>query len=411
PSAEGLYPTWCRIGTVNPSETPAVPTQGLWQAGLGWSLFHQDEWLISPLLNCSANSVLSFDSYLYQGSQAGDHYFLKLSTDQGSTWEVLWDGSLQPEGLNAYTSPISMSLNAYSGQLIRLAWQAVDPLTGDGLWHSWLIDNIRIDNSGLTLRSRSTRALTGYRAYRLLASQTSEPQLWVPLMDGTIPGLEYVDTAWDSLAAGTYCWAVRAVYNSGVLAEPIFSNSLTKVVPSGSISGVVRFGNNQPVPHAQITAGAYSTTANLSGAYLLSLPAGVYSVTAHANGFQDQTVEDVTVFVDMTVTVNFHLTGSEDSDPQAQIYPTELKGNHPNPFSGATTLSYSLARDLPVKLVIFNCRGQRIRELVSETKTAGLQDAIWDCRDDSGRVVANGIYYYHFSAGEHTQTGKMLLLK
>ncbi len=411
PSAEGLYPTWCRIGTVNPSDTPAVPTEGDWQAGLGWSLWHQDEWLLSPQFNCPAESFLSFDSYLFQGSPAGDHYYVKLSADQGSTWQILWDGSAATEGLNAYTIPISVDLSDFGGQLISLAWQALDPPTGDGLWHSWFIDNVRVCNSLATHRDRSSRALTGYRTYRLLAGEEGEPQLWTALQDGVLSELSCVDAAWDSLSMGTYRWAVRAVYTSGVLAEPVFSNSLIKIVPMGSISGVVRFGNSQPVPNAQITAGTHSTVANLSGAYLLTLPSGTYDVTAQADGFQDLTIANVTVPTDQIVTVNFYLTGSDSNDPGAVIYPTELRGNHPNPFSAGTTISYSLERKLPVKLIIYNCRGQQVRKLVSGTKDAGLQSAEWNCRDDHGRPVTNGIYYYRFLAGDYSHTGKMLLLK
>ncbi|MDZ4122068.1 MAG: carboxypeptidase regulatory-like domain-containing protein, partial [Candidatus Cloacimonadaceae bacterium] len=47
-NASGVFPTWCRFGSVTVSGLPIAPTDGNWQAGLWWSYDHQDEWLITP---------------------------------------------------------------------------------------------------------------------------------------------------------------------------------------------------------------------------------------------------------------------------------------------------------------------------------------------------------------------------
>ncbi len=139
----GVFPTWCRVGTValNP---PIVPPQGSFQAGLWWSYNHQDEWLISPQFRCPASASLEFKSYVFRGSTNGDHYYVKVSTDNGGTWTVLWDASAQTGGQNSYTTPITISLGSYSGQYIKLAWNASDPPSNDGLWYVWFIDDIRV---------------------------------------------------------------------------------------------------------------------------------------------------------------------------------------------------------------------------------------------------------------------------
>jgi len=41
----------------------------------------------------------------------------------------------------------------------------------------------------------------------------------------------------------------------------------------------------------------------------------------------------------------------------------------------------------------------------------GEHSITWTGRDDTGRAVAGGVYFYRLSAGDHAQTRKMMLLK
>jgi len=96
---------------------------------------------------------------------------------------------------------------------------------------------------------------------------------------------------------------------------------------------------------------------------------------------------------------------ADESTPVATI----LYGNYPNPFSASTTFRYALKEPAPVKLDIYNIKGQRVRSLVSETKTAGTHQTVWNGRDDIGNPVSSGIYLYRLQAGVFTQTRKLLL--
>ncbi|HNX00204.1 MAG TPA: choice-of-anchor J domain-containing protein [Candidatus Cloacimonadota bacterium] len=139
----GVYPTWCQIGTVN-SETPIPPHAGNNQVGLWLSFSHQDEWLMTPQFNCPASANLSFWSYCHQGSTNADHYYVKISTNNGTSWTTLWDASALPVLDNLYTSPYNISLSAYANQNIKLAWHAIDGPDMDGLWYVWFIDAVTV---------------------------------------------------------------------------------------------------------------------------------------------------------------------------------------------------------------------------------------------------------------------------
>ena len=100
-----------------------------------------------------------------------------------------------------------------------------------------------------------------------------------------------------------------------------------------------------------------------------------------------------------------------ESDDVQPNYVTALGRNHPNPFNPVTNISYSLEESMPVDIVIYNIRGQLIKHLLSDTKSAGAHQVAWDGRDDFGKNVASGIYFYRMTAGSYHNMHKMILMK
>jgi hypothetical protein len=110
-------------------------------------------------------------------------------------------------------------------------------------------------------------------------------------------------------------------------------------------------------------------------------------------------VDDVSITSDVT----------DAPPPRVPMY--ALHRNEPNPFNPRTTIRYSLAAPGRVDLCVYDLRGRLVRTLVAEERPAGLQQAIWDGRDDSGIAVASGVYFYRLESGDFEQSRKMLLLK
>ncbi len=101
-------------------------------------------------------------------------------------------------------------------------------------------------------------------------------------------------------------------------------------------------------------------------------------------------------------------------DPVRLSLPPEtfyLLQNVPNPFNPETTIAYELPEAVQVKLVIFNLVGQRVRGLVDDFKTSGRYEIRWNGKDDFGRDVGSGVYFYSLEAGVLSTTKRMLLIR
>ncbi len=89
----------------------------------------------------------------------------------------------------------------------------------------------------------------------------------------------------------------------------------------------------------------------------------------------------------------------------------ELSQNYPNPFNPTTNIKYQLPQAVQVSLTIYNMLGQEVRKLVSGQQPAGYHTAVWDGRDNAGRLLPSGVYHYRLQAGSFTMTKKTLLAK
>ena len=95
---------------------------------------------------------------------------------------------------------------------------------------------------------------------------------------------------------------------------------------------------------------------------------------------------------------------------------TILLPNYPNPFNPETWIPYALAQDADVTLTIYDTNGEQIRRFDLGHQRAGHytdrnRAVYFDGRNDAGEPLSSGVYFYHLSAGDYSQTRKMLILK
>ncbi|UCF77723.1 MAG: S8 family serine peptidase [Candidatus Eiseniibacteriota bacterium] len=88
--------------------------------------------------------------------------------------------------------------------------------------------------------------------------------------------------------------------------------------------------------------------------------------------------------------------------------------NAPNPFNPGTMISIRLTAPLgtgPVSASICDVAGRCVKDFGQLTVVGGSAAVVWDGKDGSGRGLPSGVYFFAVTAGEATETRKLLLLK
>jgi subtilisin family serine protease len=89
----------------------------------------------------------------------------------------------------------------------------------------------------------------------------------------------------------------------------------------------------------------------------------------------------------------------------------KVEQNFPNPFNPSTTIRFALPSAAHTQVVIFDLAGRKVKTLVDDLLTAQSHEAVWTGKDDAGRAVSAGVYFYRVSSGEHLSVGRMALIK
>ena len=83
-----------------------------------------------------------------------------------------------------------------------------------------------------------------------------------------------------------------------------------------------------------------------------------------------------------------------------------LEQNYPNPFNPTTAMSFALPQAAHVKLQVFDMLGRVVTTVYEGHLEAGVHSYSFD-----GSKIASGVYLYRLTAGDMTETRKMVLLK
>jgi len=180
------------------------------------------------------------------------------------------------------------------------------------------------------------------------------------------------------------------------------------------VPGIGRYGplrrfNNVPLsPYQVISRHLNQHVPNLAplGNYLYLAYCGDYpSTVIDSSYFPFEVIAGATVKGSETGWV---LSGSFLEGDHPVELPSEftLLGNYPNPFNASTAISYQLPVSGHVTLEVYNLFGEKVETLVDNDQDAGYKSALWDA---SG--LSSGLYFYKLTAGDFSETKRMMLVK
>jgi photosystem II stability/assembly factor-like uncharacterized protein len=109
-------------------------------------------------------------------------------------------------------------------------------------------------------------------------------------------------------------------------------------------------------------------------------------------------------------------TYSDEIEVEADFSPKEfvLYQNYPNPFNPSTKIKYTIPaspKSSPkertfVQLIVYDLLGRDVAVLVNEEMQHGAYETVFD-----GSNLSSGVYFYRLTAGEFSETKKLVLLK
>ena len=156
-----------------------------------------------------------------------------------------------------------------------------------------------------------------------------------------------------------------------------------------------------------LTSEAYSQTFTVKGNITTtdSTPVKYASVT-----FVDQSDTTKKCFAITDTSGNYQLSVVTDLKDETPTLPQsfELMQNYPNPFSDETNIPYKLNEVSNASVTIYNILGQEVKSFKSLEQAGGMHGIRWDGRDDFGKKVSTGVYFYRLLAKGETQVKKMI---
>jgi hypothetical protein len=88
----------------------------------------------------------------------------------------------------------------------------------------------------------------------------------------------------------------------------------------------------------------------------------------------------------------------------------QLAAGVPNPFTTRNTVRFALPSSARARLAVYDVTGRAVRRLYEGVASAGTHLVEWDGRDDAGRVVPGGVYFYRLDAGDQNRVARVIRL-
>lgn len=422
-----------------------------------------NEYLLSPTFSCAGASGCSLTWYgAHRFYNANDSFNVDISINAGAGWTKLLGWTGVANSLSPSQQYPTFRVAAFDGQAnCRLRWRFYDN-NGYGAG----VDNVLVfawgqNNQAGQLRTSMVyypdlnntyaRANWGYiHCYKRAAADSIGLQveycnnsLWALVPDGALAGnsIGYFDnsksvitrnitglntTTYDSIrvVARLFKTPGKATVNPALKALEVGATSATpqavelslftfSLVPGG-VQLYWRTESEKDCDYWEIQRsaageGSFEKLGRVSGRLTTNQP-HQYSYT-DASDLQTGIYYYRLAEVDMNGHKTYHGPVLVELGDKNLPLNYQLERAYPNPASSGVTIRYALKADGRTSLKVYNVLGQEVRTLADGVQPAGFYSASWNCRDNNGRDVSSGVYFYKLSSGDFSDIKKMMVLK
>jgi photosystem II stability/assembly factor-like uncharacterized protein len=348
---------------------------------------------IDPTLGLGAiATVTTKDPFLFV---AGSNQWLYRSTDKGITW------ALVNHQFNNPNAPV-LSLAVINGVLFAGVYDEVYRSIDNG--NSWVFSSTGMRRNHIWGFAQSQHYIFAATDSGLHRS-SDKGITWSPIPFSS--GLWGVQ-AMDVLAAGSKVYVGTMGTNGGIYISTDEGNSWS--LANNGLRTTEVYWHFRTIGSRIFATGGSGQVALLYEESVSDLGTTWIPMWQDLNvGISDIVSDSVNAFIATSKGV-YRCPLSEltsVADPSKQV-PTSfsLGQNYPNPFNPTTTIEYALPRRSHVTLTIFNILGQRVATLINNEIEAGFHHIQFD-----GSGLASGVYLYRLTAGEFSETRRLIFLR
>ncbi|HBY99741.1 MAG TPA: hypothetical protein DEO84_00335, partial [candidate division Zixibacteria bacterium] len=88
-----------------------------------------------------------------------------------------------------------------------------------------------------------------------------------------------------------------------------------------------------------------------------------------------------------------------------------LSQNYPNPFNPTTTIALTVPEKSHVELSVYDITGARVATLINSDLQAGTYRVNFGGKDENGKAISSGVYFYRLKTADQTISRKMIFMK
>jgi hypothetical protein len=296
------------------------------------------------------------------------------------------------------------SLRLYVGEQKQFDFGATDfdGNSGDQLYYT-----LQQASSGMTINSRTgivtwqpTEAQLGYNDVKLnvMDGHGAQDSLEVQILVEK-PKQVFVDFNRTYYHDSTSFAMLRIVDNTA-------NRSLTK---TDQITGITLAASHDTVTlegtEQSKNSGVFYRSYDLSQ---MTLSQGDSITAIYYSAFANEKTVDVAYWDTIPKNVPDDTTVIPDID---RSYQHELYQNYPNPFREQTTVHYSVAQQANVTISVYNLMGTKVSTLVDSKHRPGDYKVRWNGKNEDGKSLSSGVYFYIMRADGFEKQRKMIFMK
>lgn len=123
-------------------------------------------------------------------------------------------------------------------------------------------------------------------------------------------------------------------------------------------------------------------------------------------GYQTEGIyfDDIGVYYVYTISGVETVAGSPDTR-------LAIRKVFPNPFNPSTKIEFSVPKEAPVSVRVYDIQGREVATLLNKGMSPGVYRVAWNGKTDEGRDLASGVYFAQIRSGASRQSVRLTMLK